>query len=168
MIARTRHGRQNEKERMNTESAPALKSVSTSRGCKIQPPALIGLVIPANRALLTHLLTNGKSGAPESPPPPYFLSGDSSEPKSSRQLISLGNAPQGIVFDTQSASQTECLLIFNAASTDKRILNFSIMGISRTEATVKTSMASSTNFSGCKPTFGQDILICKPNSARSE
>src|SRR3989338_9944728 len=111
MISRTRHGRKNETEPMNTESAPAWSSASTSCGCKIPPPALIGLATPANRALFTHLLTNGKSGAPESPPPPYFLSGDSSEPKSSRQLISLGNAPQGIVFDTQSASQAGYLLI---------------------------------------------------------
>src|SRR3989344_5075712 len=116
-------------EPMETDDDPALNRASMSWDLRIPPPALIGFSTLLAHASFTHCITIGKSGAPESPPPPNSASGEAAVPKIPCQSILSGSFPQGMVFDTHNASHDGCFAIFTAAETGSNALNFGTSGI---------------------------------------
>src|SRR3989344_39514 len=156
IVSRTLNGRRNEMDPRNTDVAPASNNTSTSLGSRMPPPALIGFVIPVVRAAYTHSATSGRSGAPESPPPPKCASGDVMLPNKPTQSIRSGSFPHGIVFEIQMPSQAGWRLISSAICTGSSTLNFGINGMSSAEAIFKPSSTSLASSPTSCPVFGQE------------
>src|SRR3989338_11375643 len=115
--------------------------------------------MPTSRARYTHSATSGKSGLPDNPPPPYFLSGDSPSLLSNFFCAS-ARSFHGIVFDTQIASHEGCSAIFCIALDGTTTLNFAMNGIFNVDKASNDCNASSMILLGSTPAFGQEKFTC--------
>src|SRR5208282_3966417 len=126
-------------------------------------------VAQALRKPRTQSSTIGRSGAPDSPPPPYLARGDVSLPKIFFQPILLGMVPHGMVLLHTMASHKGCEAIRAAVSGGTSALSLSISGRSYTSAAaarLRMEVASSKRCVGSRPTFGQERLICRARLGR--